>query len=82
VISVLSPAHSALPPLPDLVFRRRLETIRTRLLELEHCAPPGCRYGLADALEAVEDTLAVLGWSYPPLTEHDKAVLAELGCEP
>jgi hypothetical protein len=74
--SLVSLPGSGLPVLPGFVFRRRLEAERTRLLELKRCCPPGCRYGLADALEAVEDTMAGLGWHYPPLTEHDREFLA------
>jgi hypothetical protein len=29
------------PPLTEWLFRRRLETIHDRLLELEGCCPPG-----------------------------------------
>jgi hypothetical protein len=76
--SVLS---CAVPPLPDLVFRRRLAVIRTRLAELETACPPGHVAGVADALEAVEAELASLGCHYPepPLTPHDRAFLAAAG---
>jgi hypothetical protein len=78
MVSVLSPARSALPPLPDLVFRARLEVIRGQLAELERCCPP--ELGLDVALDVLEVTPTSLGWRRPPLTGHDKAVLAGLGC--
>ena len=70
----------ASPALPDLVFRRRLESIHARLTELAHCAPPLLRYDFAAILGGVEDALEKAGWQPPPLTEHDLAVLAALGC--
>ena len=77
--SVLSPARSALPPLPDLVFRRRLESVRDRLASLERRAPAGHVAALADVLEFLEDELVTFGWQPPPLSEHDKDVLAAAG---
>lgn len=65
--------------LPDSVLRARLESVRTWLAELERCCPP--EFGLDVALDVLEVTLRGLGWTWPePLTEHDKAVLAALGC--
>lgn len=69
------------PPLTERLFRRRLETIHGRLLELEGRCPPGHAAALFDALDTIEAELASLGRSCPEaeLTEHDKAVLAALG---
>lgn len=74
--SVLS---RAVPPLPDSVFRQRLETIHGCLLELEGIAPSGHVAALAGVLEFLEDELVTLGWEPPPLSENDKDVLAAAG---
>ena len=66
--------------LPDFVLRQRLEAVRARLLELERCYPS--ELGLDTALDIIEDTLTGLGWQRPPLSAHDLAVLAALGCPP
>lgn len=61
--SVLSPAHPALPCLPDLVLRHRLEAVREHLIELSRCAPPRLAYDFADLLGGIEDTLQKAGGS-------------------
>jgi len=49
------------PPLTEWLFRRRLESVRDRLHDLESCAPPGHSAAVFDALDTIEAELASLG---------------------
>jgi len=63
-----------------MIFRRRLEAVRDRLLELERSAPPEHRGGLDAILDVTETVLRTLGWEWPePLTVHDLEFLASAG---
>lgn len=63
--------------LPDSVLRARLESVRGQLAELDDACP---ELGLDVALDVLELNMAVVGWQPPPLTQHDLAFLAMLGC--
>ena len=80
VLSRTAPPAPLTKPPTKPVFRSELAVIHSLLAELEGVAPPGYPAALADITEFLEDLLAELGWKPPPLTRHDKEVLAALGC--